>query len=146
LANSISMSTSSSPWQQQSSSNNNFSHVTEIIRAKERELHHFQDLRNAQLESIIAEKEKLMLETRQKFELLKDDFQYNLKLIEARDKEIERLEQTIKVHVKRGDELEQKVRSLNAKIDSLQLKDTERQEKIEQDKIMQKVYVYKCIE
>jgi hypothetical protein len=113
----------------------NLNDMTEIIRNKERELHHYQDLRNAQLEALLAEREKILLQTKQKFELLKDDFNYNLQLIEARDREIQRLEQLAKVHMKKEEELEQKVRSM-------QTKETERFEKAEQDKMLQKVRLY----
>eukprot|EP01031_Cornospumella_fuschlensis_P033287 gene33287-40270_t len=112
--------------------------MTDLIRLKEKELHQFQDIRNSQLEAMIAEKDKKIQEMKQKFELLKDDFQYNLQLIEARDKEIEKLDLLVKTTQKKNDELEQRVKGLNNKIDHLQLKEAERTEKLEQDKLMHK--------
>ncbi|RYZ88426.1 MAG: hypothetical protein EOP04_09435, partial [Proteobacteria bacterium] len=112
--------------------------MTDLIRLKEKELHQFQDIRNSQLEAMLTEKDKKIQEMKQKFELLKDDFQYNLQLIEARDKEIERLDQLVKAQQKKNDELEQRVKGLNNKVDHLQLKEAERTEKLEQDKLMHK--------
>lgn len=92
-----------------------------------------------QLEASIRQRESMLLETQQKLDLLKDDFQYNLKLIEARDKEIERLEEVVIGYRKRGEEMEEKIKSLSGKIEVLQQKEVERQEKVEQDKLMYKV-------
>eukprot|EP01039_Chlorochromonas_danica_P002167 gene2166-2365_t len=91
-----------------------------------------------QLEASIRQRESMLLETQQKLDLLKDDFQYNLKLIEARDKEIERLEEVVLGYRKRGEEMEEKIKSLSGKIEILQQKEVERQEKVEQDKLMYK--------
>ncbi len=48
------------------------------------------------MEAIIAERDELLIESSRRFELLKEDFRYNLALIEARDVELERLDNSLK--------------------------------------------------
>ena len=69
--------------------------LSEIIRVKERELHDINELRYERLEVNLLEKEKLISDFIKRFDALKDDFQYNLTLLDARDHEIIRLEQII---------------------------------------------------
>lgn len=69
--------------------------LSEIIRVKERELHDINELRYERLEVNLLEKEKLIFDFIKRFDALKDDFQYNLTLLDARDHEIIRLEQII---------------------------------------------------
>lgn len=115
------------------------SNVTDLIRMKEKELHHFHNLRTNQLESIIDEQQKMINEANKRFNLLKEDFQYNLTLIEARDAEIVRLEKELKARKAEEDEYERKIRTLNNKIETMQQKEREKQEKNEQEKQAGKV-------
>ena len=66
--------------------------LTNIIRQKERELHDINEYRVEKLEVGILEKERTIQDILRRFEALKEDFQYNLTLLEARDTEIFRLE------------------------------------------------------
>lgn len=116
-----------------------FGSITEVIRAKERELQKIQDLRFAQLEKTIEDRDQLLLDCSRQYQQLKDDFQYNLRLIEARDKEIGRLEGIIEKQGKEKEELEQQVRNLLTRIDSMQHKEKELIDKLDQDKAMNKV-------
>jgi uncharacterized protein (DUF3084 family) len=113
--------------------------ISEVIRAKERELQKIQELRFSQLEKTIDERDKVLAESNQRFEKLKDDFQYNLRLIEARDKEIKRLEGIIDKQAKLNEELERENKVLNNKVETLQQREKERVDKFEQDKVMNKV-------
>eukprot|EP01041_Mallomonas_annulata_P011457 gene11457-23962_t len=66
--------------------------ISNIIRLKERELHEIHEIRCSQLENLVKERDSLLTESTNRFEQLKDDFRYNLALLEARDEEIVRLE------------------------------------------------------
>lgn len=114
--------------------------ITDVIRAKERELQKIQDMRFTQLEKTIEDRDMLLLESSKRFEQLKDDFQYNLRLLEARDREITRLEGIIEKQGREKEDLEQQVRNLLSRIDSMQEKEKERMDKFEQDKALSKVY------
>lgn len=113
--------------------------ITDVIRAKERELQKIQDMRFSQLERTIEERDQLLLESSRRFEQLKDDFQYNLRLLEARDKEITRLESIIEKQGRDREEVDQQVRNLLSRIESMQQKEKERTEKFEQEKALSKV-------
>lgn len=113
--------------------------ITDVIRAKERELQKIQDMRFTQLEKTIEDRDMLLLESSKRFEQLKDDFQYNLRLLEARDREIARLEGIIEKQGREKEDLEQQVRNLLSRIESMQEKEKERMDKFEQDKALSKV-------
>ena len=113
--------------------------LSHIISEKQKELHQFHDLRCTQLEALVEERDQLLIESSKRFEQLKDDFQFNLTLIEARDKEIERLEQLLERNTQQYEECETERRELVRDADSLRLQDIENKKKIEQDKINNKV-------
>ena len=99
--------------------------LSEVIRLKERELHDINQFRYERLELNLIEKEKIISEFLKKFEELKEDFQYNLTLLEARDKEINRLESLIS---KLNDELDLKeleLKSTLKKLESIELQNKE---------------------
>lgn len=121
------------------SSGGNYGQFNEMIRAKERELQQIQDLRNAQLETMIVERDKLLVESSKRYEQLKGDFEYNLSLIEARDNEIDRLEKILLQHEQDKQLFEQQIRSMSTRLEGLQLKEVERLQKMETDKQNNKV-------
>lgn len=125
-------------------SSGSYGQMSEIIRAKERELQQIQDMRNAQLEAMILERDKLLLESSKRYEQLKEDFQYNLTLIEARDQEIERLEGSAQQSERVCEELQLQVRSLSARLEALQQKEVERLQKMDSDKQNNKVTQIQC--
>lgn len=114
--------------------------ITDVIRAKERELQKIQDIRFAQLEKTIEDRDQLLIESSKRFEQLKDDFQYNLRLLEARDREISRLEGIIEKQGREKEDLESQVKNLLARIESIQQKEKERIDKFEQEKALSKVF------
>jgi uncharacterized coiled-coil protein SlyX len=120
-------------------SSGSYGQMSEMIRAKERELQQFQDMRNAQLEEMIVDRDKLLLESTKRYDQLKDDFEYNLTLIDARDKEIERLERAVADREYERDELQQQLRSLSVRLEVVQQKESERVQKMELDKQSNKV-------
>ena len=67
--------------------------IGQLIRLKERrsciEIH---DMRCANLEKLVEERDGLVAEAAKRFELAQEDFSYNLILLGARDEEIDRLE------------------------------------------------------
>ena len=64
--------------------------LRELIMTKEKELHDINEYRIQTLESLLAEKERDANEAKQRMSKLKDDFTYNLRLLEERDAELER--------------------------------------------------------
>ena len=113
--------------------------ISQLIRIKEKELHEIHDQRCGQLEQLVTERDTLLIESSKRFEQLRDDFQYNLALLEARDEEIERLEGHI---LKTNTELsitDTDRRALKGRIDLLEIRETERFEKHEENKAANKV-------
>ena len=71
--------------------------AAEDIRAlifQRKELHDISDYRLRTLEKAVSDKESDLSLERSRFAKLKEDFQYNLKLIEDRDSELARYDQT----------------------------------------------------
>ena len=65
-----------------------------LIGQKEKELQDMNEYRIRALEGAIAERDRQVMELRENFKKLKVDFQYNLRLIEDRDAELERYDAT----------------------------------------------------
>ncbi|XP_041363903.1 coiled-coil domain-containing protein 57-like [Gigantopelta aegis] len=61
----------------------------QLAEQKEREWKEITHLRITALEAVCEEKEKLLAEERSRFTQLKEDFKYNLKLLNERDQELE---------------------------------------------------------
>ena len=57
---------------------------------KEKELHDINEYRIHTLETLLQEKEREIADSKARLSKLKDDFNYNLKLLEERDSELER--------------------------------------------------------
>ena len=103
--------------------------IGQLIRLKERELHEIHDMRCANLEKLVEERDHLVAEATKRFEQLKEDFSYNLILLGARDEEIERLESELNAKLEELGKIEGDRRSLVSKVEVLELRDTERAEK-----------------
>lgn len=113
--------------------------ISQVIISKERELHQFHDLRCGQLESLVEERDQLLLESSRKFEKLKDDFEYNLALIQARDVEIERLEHELKTIQSELTHVNNDKKHLMAQLEAAQSRENELVKKNELDRINNKV-------
>ena len=118
---------------------NSSNDITQLIRIKERELHDIHDLRCSQLEKLLAERDNILLDCSRKFEQLKDDFTFNLTLLEARDQEIRRLEGIVDASNSRINSLEVDRKSLQDKLDMAQLRFEERQQQVLEEKAANKV-------
>lgn len=110
------------------------------IEAKERELREFRDLRIAQLETLVEERDQLLLESSRRFEKLKDDFEYNLTLIHARDVEIERLEHEIQVLVKEEEQFRSQIKTLSEQLEYSRQRESDLLKKAEVEKLNNKVF------
>ncbi|XP_078691345.1 coiled-coil domain-containing protein 57-like isoform X2 [Branchiostoma floridae x Branchiostoma belcheri] len=64
--------------------------LRELAEQKEREWREIQELRVETLDAAYKQKDKELNEEKAKFQKLKEDFKYNLRLLEERDKELER--------------------------------------------------------
>ncbi len=121
--------------------NSNFpsSDISNLIRTKERELHEIHDMRFSSLEKMISERDSLLLESSRRFEQLKDDFTYNLALLEARDQEIKRLGSVNETLSGKLDVSDQDRKSANEKISQLQTQSEERTKHFLDEKASNKV-------
>jgi hypothetical protein len=68
--------------------------IRSLILSKEKELHDINEYRIRTLEHLLGERDATCSELNSKITKLKEDFQYNLKLIEGRDAELERYDAT----------------------------------------------------
>ena len=66
------------------------SSLQELVQQKENEWREAQELRNKSLQSALKEKERQLNNEKVRFRKLKEDFEYNLKLLEERDQELQR--------------------------------------------------------
>jgi len=110
-----------------------------LIRVKERELHEIHDMRCGQLEKLVEERDGLLMASHNRFEQLKEDFRYNLTLLEARDAELARLEMLVEQKEGALLEIEAERRAVAGRLEVLELRDADRIEKHNQDKATSKV-------
>ena len=61
-----------------------------LVEQKENEWREAQQLQNKSLQNALKEKERQLNNERSRFRKLKEDFEYNLKLLEERDQELQR--------------------------------------------------------
>lgn len=69
--------------------------LRELAEQKEREWRSIQEKRIEALESSLRQKTQELTEQKVKLAALREDFKYNLKLLEERDGELEKYEQTL---------------------------------------------------
>lgn len=117
-----------------------YSELGQHIEVKERELQEIRELRIVQLETLLEERDQLLLESSKRFEKLKDDFEYNLTLIEARDVEIERLEHELRVSNGECEQYHSEIKGLSQQLDAAQTREHDAQKKLELDRINHKVF------
>ena len=68
------------------------SDISDAIRLKEQELSKMHEIRILRLENMIKQRDEELISKTKKLEHLKDDFQFNLNIVEERDKEVLRLD------------------------------------------------------
>lgn len=66
------------------------SSLQELVEQKENEWREAQQLQNKSLQNALKEEERQLNNERVRFRKLKEDFEYNLKLLEERDQELQR--------------------------------------------------------
>ena len=66
------------------------SSLQELVQQKENEWREAQELQIKSLQSALKEKERQLNNEKLRFRKLKEDFEYNLKLLEERDQELQR--------------------------------------------------------
>jgi len=113
--------------------------ISEVIAKKEKELHDIHDVRCAKLELLVRERDQLLLDSSKRFEKLREDFEYNLSLISARDEEIERLEKDVRSKQLLYDDCAADNRSLSIRIEVMERNEAESIRKMEQEKLYHKV-------
>eukprot|EP01035_Chromulina_nebulosa_P038010 gene38010-51333_t len=116
----------------------NIASINEFIKQKEKELHDIHTLRINHLEGLVKDRDDLLLEAAKRFEQLREDFQYNITLIEARDKEIQRLDTICKEKSTLCERLHAENLALSTNLDAMVSNQHEKDSKREEDKIASK--------
>ncbi|KAJ1430813.1 hypothetical protein B484DRAFT_430471, partial [Ochromonadaceae sp. CCMP2298] len=111
--------------------------ISHVIQQKERELHEYHDLRCSQLETLVGERDNLLLESSKRFDQLRGDFEYNLSLIGARDAELDRLESELSSSKEEAEGLRAERGRLLVQIDALERRGAEAARRAEQDRQQQ---------
>lgn len=126
--------------------NSGSSSLRDLVQQKEKEWKEAQELRIKSLETALAEKEKQLHSERIRFRKLKEDFVYNLKLVEERDAELERYDSLFS-ELKNIDSVRTaEVSELKIKLDDLKSK-LEQEEKAQEDlkKHYQQVNIFQSL-
>ena len=97
------------------------------ILQKEKELHDINEYRIQTLDGLLADKERELADAKQRVGKLKEDFTYNLKLLEERDAELERYEQSF-------NHLKAIIRDRDIEISELKISAAELQHTVKQER------------
>ena len=121
------------------------SSLQELVEQKENEWREAQQLQNKSLQNTLKEKERQLNNERVRFRKLKEDFEYNLKLLEERDQELQRYDalfsQVRNINSLRDGE----VSDLKIQLDDLKLKlSHEEKAKEELQRHYQQVWKFRC--
>ena len=103
------------------------SNLRGLIAAKEKELHDINEYRIQTLESLLQEKERDINDGKHRLAKLKEDFQYNLRLLEERDAELERYDSSF-------NHLKALVRDRDIEISELKIASAELQHAVKQER------------
>ena len=111
------------------------------VRLKQRELQELQESRVLRLNEAIASTQVQLSELSNKYQILREDYSYNLDLLEAKDIEIIRLDESLRVSNEERISLIANIKTLNIKVESLENKEVQHNIKSQQDKANIKVFV-----
>ena len=109
------------------------------LRLKQRELQQLQDGQVQQLRAVIGSLQDQLDGLRRQMAGLKEDYTYNLELLEAKDTEINRLDVVVRNAQLSQEQSEATIKSLLLKIDSLESQEFEKISKITKEKAENKV-------
>lgn len=93
--------------------------LVQLVEQKEREWKDAQELRFKSMEISLKEHEKLLNNERIRFRKLKEDFEYNLKLLAERDQDLERFDLLFSKFKNLESERDCEVSDLKIKLDDL---------------------------
>jgi uncharacterized protein YlxW (UPF0749 family) len=93
---------------------------------------------------LITEKDTQISAFLKHFEVVKDDFHYNLKILEVRDSEIRRLTEAVSSLRKENASKESEIQSLSSRINMLVENEQKRKEKRVNDNVLNKVLCVMC--
>ena len=89
----------------------------------------------------IEDRDKALHEANKRFSLLKDDFKYNLTLLEARDTELRRLEGVATTLYGDVETLKAEKAALTQRLDRAHVKENERKERMKSEAALHKVQI-----
>lgn len=101
------------------SASDNPNSLVELVEQKEKEWKQAQELRYKSMELTLKENEKLLNNERIRFRKLKEDFEYNLKLLSERDQDLERYDLLFSKYKTLESERDGEVSELKIKLDDL---------------------------
>lgn len=96
--------------------------MQELVQQKESEWREAQELRSKSLESALKEKERQLNNEKVRFRKLKEDFEYNLKLLEERDQELQRYDALFSQARNINSLRDSEISDLKIQLDDLRLK------------------------
>lgn len=98
------------------------SSLQELVEQKENEWREAQQLQNKSLQNALKEKERQLNNERVRFRKLKEDFEYNLKLLQERDQELQRYDALFSQVRNINSSRDGEVSDLKIQLDDLKLK------------------------
>lgn len=98
------------------------SSLQELVEQKENEWREAQQLQNKSLQNALKEEERQLNNERVRFRKLKEDFEYNLKLLEERDQELQRYDALFSQVRNINSSKDGEVSDLKIQLDDLKLK------------------------
>ena len=98
------------------------SSLQELVQQKENEWREAQELQNKSLQSTLKEKERQLKNEKVRFRKLREDFEYNLKLLEERDQELQRYDALFSQVRNINSLRDSEVSDLKIQLDDLRLK------------------------
>jgi Tfp pilus assembly protein PilX len=108
--------------------------LKELAQQKEKEWRLIQEKRIISLETSLNQKITELKEEKSKFILLKEDFKYNLKLMESRDEELAKYEETLLASRRQLSDKNSEISELKIKIDELMKRAQDETDLIDENK------------
>ena len=121
------------------------SDISDAIRLKEQELSKMHEIRILRLENMIKQRDEELITYKKKLEHLKDDFQFNLNIVEERDKEVLRLDTLLTKYASELELKEKQTKSLTLQLSRYttlekQNKEKDKLEKASTKTLMKEMY------
>lgn len=99
--------------------------MNNAIKQKEFDLKHSYELRDALLVSQLKERDDYIMDIRHRYELLREDSIFNIKLIEGRDEELKKLDSQLKQTMNKLNSADNEIKALIMKLSEAEHRNAE---------------------